>query len=135
MVFINQFLSALFNIETGVPQGGVLSPVLFSIFINDISLSQANTRFSSNLFADDLASSCSSKSSKKIERVLNLFLINMEKWLFKWRLEINAKKCQFIIFGRKKQSIEINLKLFNEQIPKASETKFLGVSLDSRLNF
>ena len=135
MVFINQFLSALFNIETCVPQGGVLSPVLFRFFINDILLSQANTRFSSNLFADDLASSCSSKSSKKIERVLNLFLINMEKWLFKWRLEINAKKCQFIIFGRKKQSIEINLKLFNEQIPKVSETKFLGVTLDSRLNF
>ena len=59
----------------------------------------------------------------------------MEKWLLKWRLEINAKKCQFIIFGRKKQSIKINLKLFNEQIPKVSETKFLGVTLDSRLNF
>ena len=86
MVFINQFSSALFNIKTGVPQGGVLSPVLFSIFINDILLSQANTRISSNLFADDLASSFSSKSSEKIERELNLFLINMEKWLFKWRL-------------------------------------------------
>jgi hypothetical protein len=46
----------------------------------------------------------------------------MEKWLFKWRLEINAKKCQFIIFGRKKHVSEIKLKLFNELIPRVNET-------------
>jgi hypothetical protein len=62
MVIINSILSSIFNIETGVPQGGVLSPVLFSIFINDILMSQDNNCSKSNLFADDLASSCSSKS-------------------------------------------------------------------------
>ena len=55
MVIVNSFLSTIFNIETGVPQGGVLSPVLFSIFINDIPLNyQINSSYSV-LFADDLA--------------------------------------------------------------------------------
>ena len=135
MVIVNSILSTIFNIETGVPQGGVLSPVLFSIFINDILMSQDNNKINSNLFADDLASFCSSKSIHKIERELNQFLTNMEKWLFKWRLEINAKKCQFIIFGRKKHVSEIKLKLFNELIPRVNETRFLGITLDSRMNF
>jgi hypothetical protein len=68
MVIVNSILSTIFNIETGVPQGGVLSPVLFSIYINDILMSQDNNKINSNLFADDLASSCSSKSIQKIER-------------------------------------------------------------------
>jgi len=55
----------------------------------------------------------------------------MEKWLFKWRLEINAKKCQYIIFGRKKKTSMLKLKLFNEFIPQVDQTKFLGVTLDS----
>ena len=59
----------------------------------------------------------------------------MEKWLFKWRLEINAKKCQYIIFGRKKKTSTLKLKLFNEFIPQVDQTKFLGVTLDSRMNF
>ena len=135
MVIINQILSLVYKIETGVPQGGVLSPVLFSIFINDILNSQSNNKINSNLFADDLASSCSSKSIKKIEVELNIFLLNMEKWCFKWRLEINAKKCQYIIFGRKKKTSTLKLKLFNEFIPQVDQTKFLGVTLDSRMNF
>ncbi len=62
MVIINQILSLVYKIETGVPQGGVLSNVLFSIFINDTLNSQSNNEINSNLFADDLASPCSSKS-------------------------------------------------------------------------
>ena len=138
VIFINSTFSMSFDIETGVPQGGVLSPVLFSIFINDILKSPTiykKTEVYSNLFADDLASSCSAKSIKKINLTLNLFLNKIEKWLFKWRLEMNGKKCQYILFGRSTKKDEIKLKLFNDFIPKVAQTKFLGVTLDSRSNF
>ena len=79
--------------------GRVLSPILFSIFINDIIFDDTmykKTKTSSTLFADDLATSCMSKSLKVIEKTFHKYLDKLEKWLIKWRLTINPKKCQFI---------------------------------------
>ena len=78
-IIISNITSDIFEIETSVPQGGVLSPILFSIFINDILNGKTNykkTEVHSNLFADDLASSSAGKNVKTIEASLNLFLKN-----------------------------------------------------------
>jgi hypothetical protein len=50
-------------------------------------------------------------------------------------ISMNAKKCQYILFGRSTKVDEIKLKLFNDFIPKVAQTKFLGVTLYSRSNF
>jgi retron-type reverse transcriptase len=71
---VNSSFSNDFKIEVGVPQGGVLSPILFNIFINDIIFDDTmykKTKTSSTLFADDLATFCMSKSLKVIEKTLN----------------------------------------------------------------
>jgi hypothetical protein len=137
---INNSYSKQHDIETGVPQGGVLSPILFSIFINDMI--EERTVFKkhevhSNLFADDLASSCASKKPIVIEQTMNLFLKKLEKWLFTWRLDMNPKKCQYIIFGKNasKNQMEVKLKLFDDLIPKSNSIKFLGINLDYQMNF
>jgi molybdopterin converting factor small subunit len=139
-IIISNITSDIFEIETSVPQGGVLSPILFSIFINDILNGKTNykkTEVHSNLFADDLASSSAGKNVKTIEASLNLFLKKLETWLYKWRLDMNAKKCQYMLFGRnhKLKQKQINLKLFNDYIPKTNYIKFLGITLDPRVNF
>lgn len=139
-IIISNITSDIFEIETSVPQGGVLSPILFSIFINDILNGKTNykkTEVHSNLFADDLASSSAGKNVKTIEASLNLFLKKLETWLYKWRLDMNAKKCQYMLFGRnhKLKQKQLNLKLFNDYIPKTNYIKFLGITLDPRVNF
>lgn len=138
-VKVNTNLSIAYQIETGVPQGGVLSPVLFTIFINDILINNnKNKKFNveSNLFADDLASSCSSSSLKIIERELNKHLQNLENWLKLWRLNMSSSKCQYIIFSKDPKAIgfELKLKLFNGLIPKTDCIKFLGIKLNHNMN-
>jgi retron-type reverse transcriptase len=70
-VKINNIVSCKYRIETGVPQGGVLSPILFSIFINDVienNTSYRKTKIEACLFADDLSTYCSSKKLDIIEK-------------------------------------------------------------------
>ena len=137
---MNETVSEFNIIKTGVPQGGVLSPVLFSIFINDIVDSKTVYKKNEvyfNLFADDLAASCASTNKSNIEQGLNLFLKKLEKWLYKWRLDVNPKKCQYIVFGKglNKNPIDVKLKLFNDFIPKTKSIRFLGITLDEQMSF
>jgi hypothetical protein len=99
---INNAYSKYHEIETEVPQGGVLSPILFSIFIND--LIQDRTIFKknevhSNLFADDLC--CAWNKPLIIEQTMKKFLNKLGNRLFTWRLDMNPKKFQYVLFGNK----------------------------------
>jgi hypothetical protein len=136
---INNSYSRYRRIETEVPQGGVLSPILFSIFINDMIDERTifkKNEVHSNLFADDLAASCASSKPTVIKKTMNIFLSKLEKWLYRWRLDMNPKKCQYIVFGKglNKNPVNIKLKLFNDYIPKANSIKFLCITLDYQLN-
>lgn len=90
----------------------------------------------SNLFADDLASSCSSSNLNIIEKELNNHLKNLEKWLKMWRLNMSSSKCQYIIFSKdpKASKFEIKLKLFDGLIPKTDCIKFLGINLNYNMS-
>jgi hypothetical protein len=90
----------------------------------------------SNLFADDLASSCASNKPSVIEQAMNMFLNKLKKWLHKWRLDMNPKKCQYIVFVKEtKNPVHLKLKLFQDFIPKVNSIKFLGITLDYQMNF
>jgi retron-type reverse transcriptase len=81
-VKVNTSFSKLYSIETGVPQGAILSPTLFSIFINDVPIT-THYRNHSCLFADDLCSLFFSKSTNEIKVQLQKYLNNIELWLRK----------------------------------------------------
>jgi len=126
------------SIRRGVPQGAALSPILYSLYVNDTPISP-NTNTSLGLFADDTAYWTAARTTnsviKNLQRPANTFL----KWCRDWKLELNAKKTQFIIFyssGKgtrrdKNKSICIN----KSKIKPHSTAKYLGVTLDQRLNF
>ena len=134
-VKINEESSEKFLIECGLPQGSVLAPTLFAIFINDIPLAIEKSKSYSVLFADDLgALYIRTNSWKALENKIALYLNNLTTWLFKWRLKMNTNKCNYIVFTNKK-NITLNLTLNNQSIPFCANPKFLGVVFDKTLTF
>ena len=137
-VKINNFISDLFDILCSVPQGSVLGPLLFLVFIMDIPLANSLNKSYSALFADDLGSIFifTRKELKKVEVEIKKYLESLVKWLFKWRLKMNASKCCYTIFSSKGRSgISLDLLLNNELIPYNSNPVFLGIKFDEHLNF
>ena len=81
-----------FPIKAGVPQGSVISPLLFSIFINDIPRKDKTNNEYSLLFADDLITFFIFKSKRNLEHRINSYLKELEPWLTKWKMKISIEK-------------------------------------------
>ena len=116
--------------SSGVPQGSVLGPVLFIIYINDII--EIFSECTPSLFADDL---------KLYIRVTNLNdfsilqdnLFSLHEWSNLWQLNIAYQKCSVLTFGKIAPNIDFNFD--SEVVPLAKNVVDLGVSLDSDLSF
>ena len=135
-VRVGSMVSAKMTISAGVPQGAVLSPTLFSIFINDMPIKYSKNKFYSLLFADDL---CSFKIFKKfgnLNKQIQCYLNQIENWLKKWRLMMAPHKCNFIVFSSDKSNEkQLEFKLFNTSIKMSDEIQFLSIRFDKHLCF
>ena len=87
-------------VVSGVPQGSVLGPFLFLLYINDIYLSSPLVKF--HLFADDTCIFHSSKNNSKLEQELNSTLTNVATWLKANKLSLNVDKSNLLLFTLKK---------------------------------
>ena len=137
-VKIGEFQSEAKPIRCGVPQGAVLSPTLFSIYINDTPILYDKNKAYSLLFADDLATFFIFKKINKTESRIRTYMKQLEIWLGKWRLTMHAKKCNQMIFNNNSnKNINKNhsFKLYNETIPACETLKFLGITFDLGLTF
>ena len=109
-VNVNGQTSKDFPIKAGVPQGSVISPLLFSIFINDIPRKDKTNNEYSLLFADDLVTFFIYKSKRNIELRINKYLKELEPWLTKWKMKISIEKSCYMIFTKSTRE-EYNLDL------------------------
>ena len=128
------------TIKYGVPQGSVLGPLLFLLYINDIS--RASTMGTFIMFADDTNIFVEGKTEDEAYAKGNELLKSVQKYMFLNKLHINMSKCCYIHFKPKTRITELTqskpnnaLLIDNFPIKKVSETKFLGVIIDENLSW
>ena len=135
VVEVNGVLSDWGKIKHGVPQGSILGPLLFLLYINDISKSSNILQFF--LFADDTTVFYSADpKDPNTEKILNDELEKVSGWLAANKLSLNVKKSNFLHFHQgKSASIPINLLINNIPVEEKDSTKYLGTFIDNKLNW
>ena len=130
-VKINGSYSTYRDITIGVPQGSVLGPLLFNIFINDIFLFVQNTSVCN--YADDTTIyACNSNLDTIINRLETDSSI-LAKWFSENYMKLNEEKCHFMIFGNKNKDSVVAIG--KSTIKESEYEKLLGVTFDKKLSF
>ena len=128
--------SRSFRVRRGVPQGSVLGPVLFSLFINDVPASLPSS-VSCSLYADDLAIWSSSPSVLTAVEATQGALFRLERWSEHRCLTLNSSKCEASFFSvdPHQASLQPNLLLLGSRFRFNQTPTFLGVTFDRTLSF
>ena len=134
-VRVNHEVSAYRPITCGVPQGSVLGPILFLLFINDISNLSPSSHYT--LFADDTTLTCSSPSYHNLIHLANRELSILYNWTVDNKLSVNASKTSLLLITNRTHDIELPMLVSIDHTPIHIEScvKFLGIYLDYRLDF
>lgn len=119
-------------VKYGVPQGSVLGPLLFIIYINDLPLV---TNYPVSLFADDSTVTIHSINKDKYEHEINNTINSIINWLDSNNLKINLEKTKIMFFSQRLEAPNINVQHRLTVIKNVDTAKFLGVTIDKRLNW
>ena len=135
-VVLNGATANYADIKSGVPQGSVLGPLLFLIYINDL---EENVKSQIRFFADDTMLFSIVDKPNISANDLNHDLEIIHQWAMQWKLEFNpdpSKQVNELLFSVKKKPPIHPPLLFNSNvIAKVDEHKHLGIILDSTLSF
>ena len=134
-VRIGEYLSRFYPQENGVPQGSVLSVTLFAIAINDVA-ECIRSPVMGSLFVDDLAIFCRSSKLTSASRLIQLTLNKLSVWSQRNGFRFSTEKTKCIHFYRG-QGVHVppSLYLNGNELPYVENVRFLGMTLDRRLNW
>ena len=133
-VLINGYDSNLVDVKFVVPQGSVLGPLLFLIYIND--LNQALKFCKVHHFAGDTNLFHFSKSVYRLNKYVNLDLKSLTYWLNANQISLNVKKTELVIFKHQRKTLDslIKIKLNCKRLYPSKSVKYLGIKTDENLN-
>ena len=134
-VQFNESYSSHLNITCGVPQGSILGPLFFLLYIND--LGNISTIFKFLLFADDTNLFLSHKNPEHLLNLANSELEKVSSWFIANKLSINIKKTNFMLFKPRQKKCALNQPLLidGKEIEQVSQTSFLGVIFNQNLSW
>ena len=136
LVEINNICSNIKSIKYGVPQGSILGPLLFSIYVND--LNNCLTLGKCIMYADDTNIFLKSNCYETLYEAANKELVNIDKWLLANRLFLNTDKTHYVIFRTPKTkppSKKLTISIRNKFISQQPKTKFLGIIFHEHLSW
>ena len=134
---VNGSLSTTSTVTCGVPQGSILGPLLFLMYINDLPncLRDAAPR----MFANDTNITLSAKTVADLKLAVTSELNNLTSWLRANRLSLNVAKTELMIIGSRQrlhsQSDEIDICIDDKMIKRVDHTKSLGLTIDAQLSW
>ena len=140
-VNVNGTWSEIVTLEAGTPQGSCLSPILYLIFVNDVTDVLNLQKLSASQFADDIGLWTTASDVEGATYIIQEAVQALEQWCRKWYVSLHPAKSKLILFTkcfRHKAEVERNglsIEIFNEQVPAVNEADFLGVTFDARLTY
>ncbi len=133
-VVVSGAKSPYLDCTVGVPQGSILGPILFSLYINDFF--DICDGFQAQLYADDAVIFAPAKSTEEAAQTLSAAMVHVQEWLIKSCLSLNVKQTVCMMFTKQPVKIESSgVFLGGEELVLVTEFKYLGVILDPTLSF
>ena len=132
-VNVNGLNSKTNTVNIGVPQGSTLGPLLFLLYVNDMKFSSSLLKFVQ--FADDTTLGYSCKDFYQLQQTLEIEGNKVMEWLLANKLLVNLTKTHVMLFSLKRNIPKLSIKINNSELEEVSETNFLGVQIDNKLNW
>lgn len=130
---LNYSKSSACKIETGVPQGSILGPLLFLLYINDCT--KASNILNLILFADDTNAFYSHNNITRLVEIVNAELSKLLNWFYANKLSLNIDKTCFILFNYGYYNPDVKINIGTNEITRVNSVNFLGVILDCKLSW
>ena len=121
-----------YQVTAGVPQGSILGPLLFLLYINDITMSLESEM---HLYADDAVLMTNLQHDPNNMNIIEQDLQRLHQWADKWHMSFNASKTKYMIVSRTKTTIYQTPRLNNIELENVQSYPQLGLTLDDSMNW